>query len=884
MEACREQYESSKRIAYLIALDSSFSNREYKLAPAAGAIVGRDATQCDIVAAGATMSRRHFRIEFDDTLTKYRLIDLGSKNGVFVNGQQITSLELEDRDVIGLGSSTINHLRFQLSTNKSTSRTTQLPPRQSWIIGRTNTTDIPLPFEPTVSGSHAELTNRSGRLFIKDNSSLNGTWLNGFRIRKTTEINFTDTIVIGSTSFHFQLNSDNSLSVNQLTGGDDIKLECVGITYEPLKVKGKNSKILDNISLSLKAGEFVGILGPSGAGKTSFLKALNGYIPPTSGCVLLNETPLYQAFEMFRNSIGYVPQDDILYTELTVLKSLEYVAQLRLPPDLPDEQRNNIIDSTIEALGLSHVRDQKIHQLSGGQRKRVSIAAELITRPSILFLDEPTSGLDPCVEEKLMRHFQEMARKGTTVLITTHILYNLSMLDRVIVLSRGSLVFFGKPDEALAFFKNTSPSIERPAQIFDVLEAEIDLELQNIPMQCQDVKRELADNFASMYKKSQYFYKNISREFSTLGRDLFNIQELSDNNPERAENNLKYKQLLAEPVTSKQRKIRCNDLMSLHSWKILSQRHLAVRFSFLKRSIVYLFIPILLALITISQNITGFIADDVVDKRLSIINAQIEPGGITFQNKIKSLLSPDGDKDQRSASQIIYAIKHEGVANLPIPISVLLMFVMAGVFLGTTISCLEISGEKNIFQRERMSHQRIFDYVGSKLPFCLSVTLVQCIIFTSICFLDPQIRETHFLTLILAMVSIAWASVAIGLCISAMDPSPGQYSFVLAILVVLPQLILSGGLGPDFYNGMGTTTQYIASMLPARWGLELLFSVIYFEQPFASTQWIPEFVKKNIGFNFGSNVYWKCVFILFAQAATWLLCCIWLLRRRDNIR
>ncbi|HAE42419.1 MAG TPA: hypothetical protein DCG34_05795 [Clostridiales bacterium] len=883
MEACQELDDSTEGIAYLIALDSSFSNREYKLVPA-GTVVGRDISQCDIVAAGTTISRRHFRIEFDVDQAKYRLIDLDSKNGVFVNGQRVTSFELEDRDVIGLGSSFINHLRFQLSSSKSTSWTTQLPPRQSWVIGRINKVDIALPFEPIVSGCHAELTNRSGRLFIKDNGSLNGTWLNGFRVRKATEINFTDTIVIGNTSFHFQLNSDGALSVNQLEGGDDIKLECVGLTYELPRVKGKNSKILDNISLSLKAGEFVGILGPSGAGKTSFLKALNGYIPPTSGCVLLNETPLYQAFEMFRDSIGYVPQDDILYTELTVLKSLEYVAQLRLPPDLPVEQRNNIIDSTIEALGLSHVRNQRIHLLSGGQRKRVSIAAELITRPSILFLDEPTSGLDPCVEEKLMRHFQEMARKGTTVLITTHILYNLSMLDRVIVLSRGRLVFFGKPDEALAFFKNSAPSIERPAQIFDVLEAEIDLELQNIPKQNQDVKRALADSFASAYEKSHYFYKNISREFSTFGRELFNIKELRDKSLESAESNPQYKQLLAKPLAEQQRRIRLGDLLSLRSWTILSRRHLDVRFSFLKRSIVYLLIPILLALITISQNISGFITDDEVDGRLHLINTQINSGGIAFENQIKSLLSPDGYKDQRSASQIIYAIRHEGVANLPIPISVLLMFVMAGVFLGTTISCLEISGERTIYQRERMSHQRILDYIGSKLPFCLSVTFFQCFIFTSVCFLDPHIRNIQFFALILAMVSIAWTSVAIGLCVSTLDPSPGQYSFVLAILVVLPQLILSGGLGPDFYNGMGTTMKYFANMLPARWGLELLFSVIYFDQPFESTHWIPGFVQKALGFNFGSNVYWRCLSILFAQAASWIFCCAWILRRRDNIR
>jgi hypothetical protein len=212
------------------------------------------------------------------------------------------------------------------------------------------------------------------------------------------------------------------------------------------------------------------------------------------------------------------------------------------------------------------------------------------------------------------------------------------------------------------------------------------------------------------------------------------------------------------------------------------------------------------------------------------------------------------------------------------------MFVMAGTFLGTTLSCLEISGEKTIYQRDRMSHQRILDYIGSKFPFCLSVTFLQCILFTSVCFLDPQIRNIPFLPLVYAMVAIAWTSVAIGLCISALDPSAGQYSFVLAILVVLPQLVLSGGLGPDFYNGMGAMTQFLANLLPARWGLELLFSVIYFDQPFESTLWIAGFVQKTVGFHFGGNVFWRCLSILFVQATFWILCCAWLLRYRDNIR
>lgn len=134
------------------------------------------------------------------------------------------------------------------------------------------------------------------------------------------------------------------------------------------------------------------------------------------------------------------------------------------PPDLGVEQRAALVDTTIETLGLQAVRDQPIHQLSGGQRKRVSIGAELLVRPGVLFLDEPTAGIDPGVEERLMRHFRSMADHGTTVVLTTHLLASLALLDKVAIMARGRLVYFGPPTEAPVFFG--CPTM---ARIFDLL-------------------------------------------------------------------------------------------------------------------------------------------------------------------------------------------------------------------------------------------------------------------------------------------------------------------------------------------------------------------------------------------------------------------------------
>lgn len=877
MGNCQETAEHSGSTVFLVALDSSFSYRQYSVAPA-GVIVGRDAGECDIVAAGATISRNHCRLFLDDQAARFRIVDLNSTNGLFVNGNRVTSSLLEDRDLIGLGSATKIHLRFQTTSGKSSSASS-LPPQEAWIIGRHTDADISLPFEPTVSGRHAEIKQRKDGLFLRDLGSLNGTWVNGYRIRRATRIEFTDTIIIGSTSFHFYVEVDGTLAVNQLAIGDDFKLECIALTCDVPAGRGTRKTILDDISLSLRPGEFVGILGPSGAGKTTFLKALNGYSKPSCGHVLINGTSFYQTYEMFRDVIGYVPQDDILHTELTVWKSLDYQARLRLPADTGAEQRANLIDSTLEALGVSHVKDQRIYQLSGGQRKRISIAAELITRPSILFLDEPTAGLDPCVEEKLMHHFREMAHKGTTVLITTHILYNLDLLDRVIVLARGKLVFFGRPDEALAFFKGVSPDVAKPSHIFEVLEDEMGTVSPKAADQT-DPRLRIAEVCAASYKGSPYFKKNIVDEFSDFAGDVYGkaashgtSQDASGSEPHNRR----------QEVRSAKR-LQLGDLFSFRAWCILSERHVQVRLSFLNRSMVYALIPVLLALITLSQNIKGFPADEVVRERFDLIDRQISAGGFAFGAQLKTLLSPKGLDDERSAAEIIYAIRNEGPAHLPVPISVLLMFVMTAVFLGTMISCLEISTERSVYQRERMSHQRILDYTASKLPFCLTVTFAQCLLFTLVCNLEPHLRQVSFIGVFLSMVCIAWTSVAIGLCVSALDPSNGQYSLLFSIIAVLPQLILSGGLGPDFYAGMGAVTQGIADMLPSKWGLELLFSAVYVKHSGLSTEWVPSFVTDQIGFLYGGEVYWRCLSVLCLQAAVWMLLCMWLLRRRDTVR
>ncbi len=225
------------------------------------------------------------------------------------------------------------------------------------------------------------------------------------------------------------------------------------------------TKILSDVSLSIHPGEFVGLLGPSGAGKSTLLNALNGFCPADRGKVLLNGTNLYEKFDRFRSLLGYVPQDDIVHTSLSVYKALYYSALLRLPQAAKGDAIKQRVMEVIRTLELEAQAKTKVKKLSGGQRKRVNLGIELLTSPPLLFLDEPTSGLDPGLEERMMKLFHKLSREGRTVILSTHIMESLGLLDLVAILNKGWLVFYGPPELALNTFKVTEFS-----DIYDKLE------------------------------------------------------------------------------------------------------------------------------------------------------------------------------------------------------------------------------------------------------------------------------------------------------------------------------------------------------------------------------------------------------------------------------
>jgi ABC-type multidrug transport system ATPase subunit len=211
--------------------------------------------------------------------------------------------------------------------------------------------------------------------------------------------------------------------------------------------------LLDAVSFTLSAGELVAIVGPSGAGKTTLLEAIAGITPATSGSVRFDGIDVYANLGTFRSVLGYVPQDDIIHADLPLQRTLRYAARLRLPSSASAADVDDAVHKAIDAVGLTDHADVRVGSLSGGQRKRASIAVELLTDPHVFFLDEPTSGLDPVTSAELIARLRQLADRSATVVFTTHSVEDLAVCDRIVFMNRsGRVGFVGTVDEALELF------------------------------------------------------------------------------------------------------------------------------------------------------------------------------------------------------------------------------------------------------------------------------------------------------------------------------------------------------------------------------------------------------------------------------------------------
>ena len=229
----------------------------------------------------------------------------------------------------------------------------------------------------------------------------------------------------------------------------------------------EQNTLLDRVSFSIEPGEFVCVLGPSGAGKSTLVRSLLGEREIASGRLLVGGHDVFRQADALRGAIGYVPQRDINPTTLSVERALQFASELRLPAGASAAERRSAIDRVIAELGLEKVRHQAIGDLSGGEAKRASLAAEMLAAPGLLILDEATSSLDPATEARIMALLSERARAGMTVIAVTHHLYNVYEADKLLILGHGEVVWFGSRVEALGHF-----GVQRLADIYVAIEDE----------------------------------------------------------------------------------------------------------------------------------------------------------------------------------------------------------------------------------------------------------------------------------------------------------------------------------------------------------------------------------------------------------------------------
>jgi ABC-type multidrug transport system ATPase subunit/pSer/pThr/pTyr-binding forkhead associated (FHA) protein len=488
------------------------NGRTWTLDPSRAYTLGRD-PQGDVVFDDARVSWRHATVSFNGR--SWVIEDHGSTNGTFVQGQRIHQMELGPGSAVNLGNAT-DGPRLNLSGAAASVATPQVQPQQqpyaaqgtnpAWgqqapaqqppqqqapqagwqqqaaahipqqqgpggvagappvygdrspttfhqfslgrvmRIGRALENELVVS-DLQVSRHHAEFhSTPDGRMEIRDLGSHNGTYVNGQPIAKggTQLLGPTDVVGVGHSTFRIV---GDRLEEFVDTGEVSFSARHLTVTVDGGK------QILKDVSFGVPEKSLIAVIGPSGSGKSTLLKALTGYRPANQGEVLYDNRNLYKQFAELRQRIGLVPQDDILHKELTVKKALKYAAKLRFPADTTGAEREARIDEVLRELKLDIHKDKKVTSLSGGQRKRVSVALELLTKPSLIFLDEPTSGLDPGMDRDVMQLLRGLADDGRTVLVVTHSVAELAICDKLLVMAPGgSVAYFGPPEEALNFF------------------------------------------------------------------------------------------------------------------------------------------------------------------------------------------------------------------------------------------------------------------------------------------------------------------------------------------------------------------------------------------------------------------------------------------------
>jgi ABC-type multidrug transport system ATPase subunit/pSer/pThr/pTyr-binding forkhead associated (FHA) protein len=741
----------------------------------------------DIVISSPLVSNHHLEVEIH--AGRVMITDLNSTNGTQVNGARIAPNQrilLQEGDVLRVGDLHGNSLQISLGGAEGNLRTkaagnldlSKLATQPKVLIGRATTCDLCIP-HPSVSKHHAMVFRQGGRIAIQDLGSRNGTFVNGVRV---TQANLSDGDEIQVGPFHLVYDDkQHNLAGSRRLGH---RLDAVRLTRE---VKG-GAAILNDVSVSIQSSEFVALVGGSGAGKSTLMKALNGYEPATKGQMLIDGQDLYSRLDMLRTEMGYVPQDDIIHRELPVRLALWYAAKLRLP-DASDAEINKTIDDALKSVEMTEHQQKRVKDLSGGQRKRVSIASELLAQPSLFFLDEPTSGLDPGLEKKMMYDLKRLADQGRTIVLVTHATTNIEQCDYVAFMAKGRLAYYGPPKEAPKFFDS-----QDFADIYQKLSYEINPErgVQPLPeLKAEYQEYAAASNtrkvsagvvWAEKFRKSELYQKYV------VGKQA----NLHDS-----------RKLGGAGGRSK----GLNPFSFLQQTYYLARRQVdLIRHDLRTLLILLVMLPMIGLLFGISSDSWWLTGKGWTTSSGQVVTAD-------FEAEMKADLK--GKPKETSNTYTPYMDASTLVA----------MIALALTQGGTFGASYEIVKERPIFTRERAVNLSVWAYVISKMVVLSLFAFVQVggllllvgmfvdLNVPGIIFPDFSILEI-FISLYLAIL----ASIGLGLLISALVPSTDVVLYVILAQLFL-QIVLTGTLFPVDAGAASYIT-------PGYWATDSLSSIV----------------------------------------------------------
>jgi ABC-type multidrug transport system ATPase subunit len=351
---------------------------------------------------------------------------------------EVDSTPPAESTVIGAKTADVSNLTTRFMKLLSPRSSSAAGTAGAMTIGRALENDIVVS-DVLASRQHATLIPTPLGMEIRDNS-INGTFVNGIRVGSAI-LSDDDVVTIG--------NVDLVLRDGKLIERSQAATRAGGLEVRDVKYIVDNGKqLLDNISLTARPGTLTAVIGGSGAGKSTLARLIAGYTTPSSGSVTFEGHNIHAEYASLRSRIGIVPQDDVVHRQLTVNQALGYAAELRLPPDTSKADRAKVVTQVLEELDLTKHAETRVDKLSGGQRKRASVALELLTGPSLLILDEPTSGLDPALDHQVMMMLRQLADAGRVVIVVTHMLSYLDLCDQLLLVAPGGkTAYCGPPDQ-----------------------------------------------------------------------------------------------------------------------------------------------------------------------------------------------------------------------------------------------------------------------------------------------------------------------------------------------------------------------------------------------------------------------------------------------------